>query len=70
MFCPLFAHKSKWCKSVSYSSIAASTSMLILRRLASNEAWLLVLHALVWTADFILASATVVEMVRIRPMVS
>jgi hypothetical protein len=46
--------------------------MLFLRRLPPNEAWfkLLVVLALVLTADFIRVSVTVVEMMRMRPTVS
>ena len=51
------------------SSIAASTSMLFLRRLPPNEAWLLVFRdrVLTVTAVFIRDSVTEVEMIRMRP---
>ena len=51
------------------SWIAASTSMLALRMLPPNDAWLLVFFALVLTAVFIRLSVTFVEMVRGRPTV-
>ena len=43
-------------------AIAASTSMLFLRRLPPNEAWLLVFRDGVLRAVFILLSVTEVEM--------
>jgi hypothetical protein len=45
------------------------TSMLALRMLPPNDAWLLVFFALVLTAVFIRLSVTFVEMVRGRPTV-
>ncbi len=61
-----------WIKPVlsrcSNSSVAASSSMLFLRRLPLNEA--LVLHSLVMTAYFILASVPAVKMVRMQPTVA
>ncbi len=45
------------------SWIAGSTSMLELRLLQQNDAWLLVFFALVLTAVFILLTVTFVEMV-------
>jgi hypothetical protein len=53
------------------SAIAASTSMLALKMLPPNYAWLLVFFALVLTAVFIRLSVTFVEMggkvARFRP---
>ncbi len=48
------------------SSIAASTSMLFLRRLPPNEAWFLIFRYGVLTAFFIRVSVTEVEMIRMR----
>ncbi len=55
---------SSRCRAISK---AASDSMLFLRMLPQNEAWLLVLRAGILTADFIRVSVTQVDMMRMKP---
>ena len=71
-WCELGAHLFRPGAAAAHGAIAASTSMLFLRMLPPNEAWLfkLVFRAGVLTADFIWDSVTQVEMIRMRPTVS
>ncbi len=61
-----------WCVSSRScaSCIAVSTSMLALRRLLPNDAWLLVFFALVLTAVLIRPLVTFVEIVRQKALIS